>query len=75
MILQNLIGGGNDQLVIDEEAYTECHLCEKICAFNLFKAAYKEMGYLPDRDCLKCSECITVCPLKCTAVALEYTRY
>ena len=60
--MQNLIGGGKGQLLIDEEACKECHLCEKVCAFNLAKAAHKETGYLPDRDCLKCSECITVCP-------------
>jgi polyferredoxin len=60
--LQNLIGGGKGQLLIDEEACKECHLCEKVCALNLSKAAKKETGYLPDRDCLKCSECITVCP-------------
>lgn len=60
--LQNFIGGSKKQLMIDKAACKECNLCENVCSFNLPKASYKEIGYLPDRDCLKCSECVSACP-------------
>ncbi len=60
--LQSAVGGGKNQLKIDSDACIECGLCEKNCPFDLTIFSYKNQGCLPDRDCLKCSECISVCP-------------
>jgi len=60
--MQNALGGGKRQLNIDSEKCIECELCEKACPINLDIIKHKSSGYLLNRDCLKCSECIVVCP-------------
>lgn len=62
--MQSAIGGGKGQLLINAELCKGCRICEKACAFDLSIVDHKEEGYLPHRDCLKCSECTTVCPTK-----------
>lgn len=62
--LQAAVGGGKGQLLIDADRCKGCRICEKACAFNLAIVEHKDKGYLPSRDCLKCSECTTVCPIK-----------
>ncbi|MDH5298500.1 MAG: 4Fe-4S binding protein [Desulfobulbaceae bacterium] len=62
--MQNVIGGTKGQLLIEADLCKGCKLCEKSCSFTLAIVANKEKGYLPERDCLKCSECINVCPTK-----------
>ncbi len=60
--VQNFLGGKKNQLKIDKEKCIECGLCEKKCPMDLPIVSYKESGQMSDRDCLKCSECINVCP-------------
>ena len=60
--MQNVIGGNKGQLLIEADLCKECKLCEKSCAFTLAIVDNKERGFLPDRDCLKCSACIQSCP-------------
>ncbi len=60
--VQNAIGGGKHQLLIDQ-ACKECKLCEKACPMGLEIVTHKPEGKLTDRDCIKCDECISVCPI------------
>ncbi len=59
--MQRACGGGKNQLLIDEEKCKECRLCEKACPFDLKIVEHKSLGHLPNKDCLKCGECIGVC--------------
>ena len=67
---QNAIGGGRRRLAIDAEACRECGLCERACPMGLSIVAHRRGGLLPHRDCLRCSECIAVCP----ANALKWSK-
>jgi len=60
--LQNALGGEKHLLHIDSGICSECRLCEKACPFGLSIVKYKNDGVILDCDCLKCSECIAVCP-------------
>jgi ferredoxin-type protein NapH len=60
--MQSALGGHKGQLLIDGAACKGCKLCEKSCTFGLEIARYKDLGHLPHRDCLKCSECVKACP-------------
>ncbi|MCK4249367.1 MAG: 4Fe-4S binding protein, partial [Candidatus Omnitrophica bacterium] len=60
--VQNVLGGGKGQLKIDKDKCIECKRCEKACTLNLPIVRYKNTGIMSHRDCLKCSECIAVCP-------------
>ncbi|MBW2520080.1 MAG: 4Fe-4S binding protein [Deltaproteobacteria bacterium] len=41
-----------------------CHLCENNCPMQLEIARYRLTGQSEESDCIKCSECISVCPHK-----------
>lgn len=60
--IQHAIGGGKGQLRIDSELCQECKTCEKACPINLDIVRHKDNGVVKERDCLKCPECIAVCP-------------
>jgi len=60
--IQNAIGGGKGQLLIDDGACRTCGLCERACPMGLTIVEHRHAGVLPHRDCAKCSECIAVCP-------------
>ncbi len=60
--MQNMIGGQKDQLAMAADSCKECKLCEKACPFDLAIVQYKDLKQIPNRDCLKCSECISACP-------------
>lgn len=62
--MQNAIGGAKGQLLIDAGACKGCKLCERVCAFDISIVSHRERGVVENRDCLKCSECTTVCPTK-----------
>lgn len=58
---QNAVGGGKGPLQIAPSC-RECRKCEKACPMALPLVKDKSVGYLQHRDCLKCPECIAVCP-------------
>ena len=60
--LQNALGGGKRQLLIDAAKCKKCRACEKACPIGLAIVRDKDGGRLTSRDCLKCPECIAVCP-------------
>ncbi|MCX8052943.1 MAG: 4Fe-4S binding protein [Armatimonadetes bacterium] len=60
--IQNAIGGRKNLLRIDSELCRECATCEKACPINLPIVKHKAEGIVSESDCLKCPECITVCP-------------
>lgn len=60
--LQNIIGGTREHLQINSDLCRECRLCEDVCAINLGIINHKDNGEMTNRDCLKCSKCIDVCP-------------
>lgn len=64
--LQNAIGGGRQPLQIDA-ACRECGKCEKNCPMDLSIVRHKPAGALGDRDCLRCPECISACPVNALA--------
>jgi polyferredoxin len=41
-----------------------CGLCEKACPMQLDISRYREVGKQLEKDCLKCSSCMQVCPQK-----------
>lgn len=60
--MQNAIGGGKKRLTIDAGSCRACRLCEQRCPMGLTIAEHRDEGRLPHRDCLRCSECVAVCP-------------
>lgn len=62
--MQNAIGGGKGRLRINASICKGCRLCERSCTFDVAILAHREQGVVASRDCLKCSECIVVCPTK-----------
>ncbi len=61
--VQSAIGGGRGQLQIDAKACRTCGLCEKKCPMGLSIAEHRQDECLPHRDCLRCSECVAICPV------------
>lgn len=60
--LQNAVGGAKDQLRIDGDICRACRTCEKKCPLKIPIVDFKEDGVMAHRDCLKCPECVTICP-------------
>jgi len=60
--VQSAIGGHKQRLRISAQLCRECGLCEKACPMGLSIAEHRHVGELPHADCLRCSECIGVCP-------------
>ena len=60
--MQNAIGGGKHLLRLDRDLCVECRLCEQACPIAIPILADTVDGRLENRDCLKCGECIAVCP-------------
>lgn len=60
--MQNFLGGGRRHIRIDSARCRLCHKCERVCPMDIPITQYKEKGFIADRDCLKCRECVAVCP-------------
>lgn len=58
------MGKDRHHLTLDKNLCISCRLCEKTCPLNINVTKALENGLLSDADCLKCSECIAVCPKK-----------
>jgi polyferredoxin len=59
--MSSSFGGKNFPLQIHSSCKT-CGVCEKSCPMQLDITSYKNSGTLGEKDCLKCSACITACP-------------
>ncbi len=62
--LANVFGRGKYLLRINAKACKECKTCERVCSMGLNILPYKQEGRILDPDCIKCSECVWVCPKK-----------
>jgi ferredoxin-type protein NapH len=62
--VQSAIGGQKNQLQIDANLCRSCALCEHACPMNLAIVKHKDSGVVSEPDCLRCSECIAVCPVQ-----------
>jgi polyferredoxin len=60
--MQAALDRGRPRIAIDSASCVGCRACEKACPMNLSIVSHREQGHLPDRDCLKCPECRSVCP-------------
>ncbi|MBN1903300.1 4Fe-4S binding protein [Candidatus Sumerlaeota bacterium] len=72
--LQSALGGQKNALQIDTEKCVSCHLCEKACPFGLSILRHRESGVVNEPDCLKCSECVIVCPKNALSFPSKQTR-
>lgn len=59
--MQNALGGWKHPLHIDSVACRECRECEAACPLGLSIVKHKSSGWMLDRDCMKCPECVSVC--------------
>lgn len=60
--VQSAIGGHKNQLRIDGDLCRSCALCEDACLMGLSIVGHKDTGIVSEPDCLRCSECVAVCP-------------
>lgn len=58
--LQNAIGGHKRPLQVDAVCL-QCRECEQNCPMGLAIAAGRDSGQLQNRDCLRCSTCVSTC--------------
>ncbi len=65
--VQAAVGGHRHPLHIDATTCRTCHLCEKACPMNLPIVKYKTTGTVKEPDCVRCAECVLVCPAKSLA--------
>jgi len=59
--MQNFLGGGRGQIRIDAARCKLCHKCERACPMDIHITTFKDQGFIADRDCLKCRECVAAC--------------
>jgi len=62
----NLIGSSKLPLKINSELCIDCKACYKVCPVQIKPYKFKKEGIqiIKDGDCLKCDQCILVCPKK-----------
>lgn len=70
--MQNACGGTKYQLWIDSDTCIECRACERVCPMHIPIVSYKKGGIVLDQDCIKCGECIVICPKD--ALRFPYTN-
>lgn len=56
------VSGHKNPLKIDDAKCISCHLCDKACPIGINPQQYRQSGLINDRDCLRCLECVNVCP-------------
>jgi len=46
----------------------QCGLCQKACPIQTYPGAYKEQGFVPSLECMRCENCVVNCPKKVLSV-------
>jgi len=65
--VQAALGGRRRRLRIDPTRCRTCGLCEHACPMGLSIIEHRHQGMVPHTDCLRCSECVAVCPTSALA--------
>lgn len=60
--LSGLIGKKNRSLLINKNNCVGCKLCNKKCLMEVKVYKYKDIGKVIDANCIKCGQCVNVCP-------------
>ncbi len=42
----------------------QCGLCQKVCPLQTNPGAYKDQGFVPSLECMRCENCLVNCPKK-----------
>lgn len=54
----------NSRLLKISSDCIKCGICKKVCPIGTYPANYKEQGYVPGIECIRCENCIANCPGK-----------
>jgi polyferredoxin len=55
-------------------ACRQCGLCRKVCPLEIYPGAYREEGVVSDPTCLRCLNCVAVCPQGALSLRPEENR-
>lgn len=66
--MQGLLAPKVQRIRVSEKC-RQCGLCQKACPVEINPGSFRDEGVVTDKDCLRCQNCVAVCPHK--ALSLE----
>ena len=61
-LMQSLLSKKKYLLTLNSDKCKECGLCKKSCSIETYPGMYKETGFVPSVECMRCSNCVANCP-------------
>jgi len=46
----------------------QCGLCQKVCPLQTNPGAYRDQGFVPSLECMRCENCLVNCPKKALTI-------